>query len=307
MIAFPSQPTFRVLAALYDHGVEEVSGVELSRRYPNGFTELLNSRILSPVGLAREIEAEDRKGRTYLAPTRREQDGGYSYLCRYRGWVRLDVNVCKRYRLLREPMPGIIDRAAGLQGHCRRVDDGLVYWGTCPLNGQQVEVYWSRPLCCQQSDSVRAYMNGRCIRWPAVVLQTNHLPPRHDLGKSVVSLNHDALWNSEGQFDRWQFHRAIAEHSGQKLSFGEEFLWYPESGTFLFPDQRAVTFKGASGKMLVDYLVECYRQGKPWVDQEYLTQIVLKVKSRRVQDVVKSVPDWKSVITVKGTRCRLNV
>lgn len=302
MLKTLSRPAFEALASVYDQG--EDTWVPSSSL---GLEELLGSGMLSPAGPLKTIEVQAPDGSTELYDIVKSPFGFKGYLCPDRGWVKVGEQRRKQYRFHKEQFEGFIKSVLALSGQMQTVTGGLAFLGLYRLGEQTIEIYLSEYLDKKQCEKVQAFMDARLVQVPAVVLHKSTQPSLYGLGKKVSSLGLNALWGYEDRIGNWWFQRALSRLVFTNVVDTEGFLWFPESGTFIKPD-KVRTFAGASGKQIVDYLVQNHEQGgDSWMDQRQLLQDFVGVKSTRVKDVVKSVEGWKDVILVKGAKCRLNV
>ena len=307
MNIFLSRPAFEVLAQLDSRGLDTITGSELRRYHPPSFDEILESGLISPDGLSSHVLLEDLEHHLYYAPVMLSPSGQQGYLCADQGWLAVSENMRRRYRFHGVIFHEILKRWLKLKGECRDVKEGLAFLGVCKMGALSIDVFWSHPMCRHHAQMVKEYMQQRALPVPTVILHMGRHWCSYDLGEDVTLINLEDLWSHDGVFEDKRLWQIIARQMCQKGIGDQAFLWLLDSGTFLFADQSSVVFQGATGKMIVEHLVQRYRSGEPWVSQEYLLHDIVHVKSNRVQDVVKRVEGWRRVILVKGGRCRLNV
>ena len=294
------------LASLFDAGLQRVDGTLLTGHHSQCFLELIESGALHPDAPLRLIGDEGNETES-LQSILQSHDGTLVYITED-GPITPPTGACRQYLFDADWLMTWLNKELGLSGHPHRLIEGTYDLGTLMIGKQPHIIYYTRRLSLVEVKQLETALSQRPNPLPATILYgpLADKPPTLSVANTQYQPFVESLFNARRLLDPHHFHQCIQAHFLPSAT-EEGFVWLPNSGTFLFPDQQAVHFRPGHSATLVNILVQHWRTGDPWINEQYLLQDLLRCRSQRIRDLLKRVENWQDVVQLERGWCRLRI
>ena len=300
-----SQAGFESLLTFCSSPPAEVAGAFLMDHYPELRTELIGNEWLEPCGNYNFVERWDDEFDEELEHPVCwvEEHGSFCYMCRYSGWIKVDNDELKVYRVKMDKFLATLQRALEIPeryGPICLVDDLLWDLGDTRIGRRMRPVLFSSRLHDPGSlEQILPALSNRVGRGQGILLVSGPepstylpIPGQHKVIKieDVIDPHLEQLTVDfallSGRIDGVE---GLETRSDQPIRCLNE-------GAVLDIHGRAFRFRGSKQRQVVDYLYQEWLNGNAQSDLHMMLETLDFSTSTRLRDLFKGHPQWREAI-----------
>ena len=232
--------------------------------------------------------------------------GGYAYFSA-RGWVKIDANLLRRYRLNTQWVVDQILQALSWPQKTEPLLDGVLWnCGQSYIGKKRVTLFVGRRVAHPEVfTDIQKKLTPRCRSGAHVLLTTSrHIEPQMSIpGATIIPLV-DVL-------DRQRKHFALDAALVSSILFDQrpdesnKVVLCKANGGKLIINGHSFEFRGDKQRQVVQYLCNKYDAGELPVRIQDMFSDLEFADNTRMQDLFKKHPDWKEAILVSRGSCDL--
>lgn len=299
-----SREDFDALLRLSETATAITGMTELLRMFPSNCKKILASGAFSeeqhaltvvPLGSDQEKDVEWN-----------DDVGGYAYFS-LRGWVKIDANLLRRYKLNAQWVVDQILQALSWPQKAEPLLDGMLWnCGQSYIGKKRVSLFVGRRVAHPEVFSdIQKKLTPRCKSGANVLLTTSqHIEPHMSIpGATIVPLF--------DVFNRQRKNFALDADLISSILFDQrpgesnKAVLCKANGGKLIINGRSFEFRGDKQRQVVRYLCNKYDVDElPVRIQEMFSDLEFS-DNTRMQDLFKKHPDWKEAIRVSRGSCDL--